>query len=90
MVTVQTKSKDQTTTDILAQTEAPKAQNAKLKEARNARISYKASEQAALSVYGLGQFPVTLYRGQWERLFAVADEIKKFIMEDSARLAEKA
>jgi hypothetical protein len=32
-----------------------------------------------MSVYGLGRFPVTLYRGQWERLLAMTDDVKAFI-----------
>jgi len=36
-------------------------------------LSCKVSEKGALSVYGLGRFPVTLYRGQWERLFAARE-----------------
>ena len=54
--------------DLQAQLDALKAENAKLKEARHKSLSFKVSEKGALSVYGLGRFPVTLYRGQWERL----------------------
>jgi hypothetical protein len=39
------------------------------------RISMKVSEKGALSLYGLGRFPVTLYRTQWERLLA-PDQVK--------------
>jgi hypothetical protein len=31
-------------------------------------VSFKASEKGALSLYGLGRFPVTLYKGQWQRV----------------------
>ena len=44
----------------------------------------------ALSLYGLGQFPVTLYRGQWERLLAAAPAIHAFIEANAALLAVKA
>ena len=52
-------------------------------------LSMKVSEKGALSVYGLGRFPVTLYRGQWERLIAAAGQIKTFISANSALLAVK-
>lgn len=39
------------------------------------KISMKVSEKGALSLYGLGRFPVTLYRTQWERLLA-PDQVK--------------
>jgi hypothetical protein len=32
-----------------------------------------------LSVYGLGRFPVTLYKEQWGRLLAIADLIREAI-----------
>ena len=40
-----------------------------------AHVTFKVSAKGALSVYGLGRFPVTLYRGQWERLIAVTGEL---------------
>ena len=56
-----------------------------------AKMSCKVSEKGALSVYGLGRFPVTLYRGQWERL--LADEnvamIRQFIANNAATLVTK-
>src|SRR5262252_8505136 len=56
---------------LLAQIEQLKAENQRLKKAQTARISFKVSEKGALSVYGMGRFPVTLYRSQRERLFQV-------------------
>jgi len=89
MVTVQTNSKDKATGDLLAQIEALKAENAKLKEARNAKISFKVSEKGAVSCYGMGRFPVTLYKGQWERLIEVIPQLQKFIAENASKLAVK-
>jgi len=43
----------------------------------------------ALSVYGLGRFPITLYRSQWEQLFAAKDELETFIRVNAALLASK-
>ena len=54
------------------------------------KITCKVSEKGALSVYGLGRFPVTLYSGQWERLFAASADIQAFATANSALLAVKA
>ncbi len=61
----------------------------KAKAVKATTISYKVSEKGALSVYGLGRFPVTLYRGQWERLFAVIPEIQGFIAANERHLKVK-
>lgn len=54
------------------------------------RMTMKVSDKGALSIYGLGRFPVTLYRGQWERLISAAPEISAFIEANTALLAVKA
>jgi len=74
---------------LLAQIEALKAENAKLKEAQNAKISFKVSEKGALSLYGMGRFPVTLYASQWRRLIQVLPQLEKFMAENASKLAEK-
>jgi hypothetical protein len=56
-----------------------------LKEDRS-RIVLKVSQKGALSVYGLGRFPVTLYREQWVRVLEIAEEIKQFIHDHSKEL----
>lgn len=61
----------------LAASSAPKA------------LTLKVSEKGALSIYGLGRFPVTLYAGQWQRLLAAADTIKAFMTANQALLATK-
>lgn len=53
-------------------------------------LTLKVSEKGALSCYGMGRFPVTLYRSQWERLIQHADQIKAFIEANTAELAVKA
>ena len=65
------------------------AENEALKKALRATISLKVSEKGALSVYGLGHFPVTLYKGQWERLLATSDQIRAFIEANQDRLKTK-
>ena len=52
-------------------------------------LTMKVSEKGALSIYGLGRFPVTLYAGQWERLLGAADQIKAFMTANAALLATK-
>jgi hypothetical protein len=52
-------------------------------------MSLRVSEKGALSVYGLGRFPVTLYREQWEKLLGMADEIRRFIQENDRLLKRK-
>lgn len=49
----------------------------------------KVSPKGGVSVYGLGKFPVTLYSSQWEKLFAMQDDVKEFIMDHTAELAVK-
>jgi hypothetical protein len=48
--------------------------------------SLKVSDKGAVSVYGLGRFPVTLYKEQWYRLLAISDQIKDFIRENEDKL----
>lgn len=73
--------------DLKAELERLRAENAALKQGRPA--SLKVSEKGALSVYGLGRFPVTLYREQWEKLLAMAGEIRTFIAEHDTQLKKK-
>lgn len=50
---------------------------------------FKVSQKGAVSVYGLGRFPVTLYKEQWERLLGRADDIREFIKENESELKTK-
>jgi hypothetical protein len=76
--------------DLKAEIERLKAENAALKSKPKAgTLSMKVSEKGALSIYGMGRFPVTLYKEQWLKLLGVADEIKKFIAENDGRLKTK-
>jgi hypothetical protein len=49
----------------------------------------KVSEKGGVSVYGLGRFPVTLYKEQWAKLLGMADEIRAFIKEHESELKTK-
>src|SRR5688572_9629046 len=64
---------------LLAQLEAQRAENERLKAQKASRVSWKVSEKGALSVYGLGRFPVSLYKGQWEKLFTLIPQLQAFI-----------
>ena len=66
-----------------------RAENAALKAKMSRPTSIRVSEKGAVSVYGLGRFPVTLYKEQWLKLLAMADDIRKFIAENEARLSVK-
>ena len=56
---------------------------------RSGRIEFKVSEKGGVSVYGLGRFPVTLYKEQWAKLLDMASEIRAFIKEHEAELKTK-
>jgi hypothetical protein len=77
--------------DMQAELDRLRAENETLKQqkARGGSVSMKVSEKGAVSVYGLGRFPVTLYQEQWLKLLGLADEIKTFIEENRARLKVK-
>jgi len=77
--------------DLKAEIERLKAENEALKTKKGAKgtLSMKVSEKGALSVYGMGRFPVTLYKEQWIKLLGIADDIKKFIQENDDKLKTK-
>ncbi len=75
--------------NIQQELERLRAENEALKKKRNTSISMKVTEKGAVSVYGLGRFPVTLYQEQWHKLLSVADEIRSFIEENKASLKVK-
>lgn len=73
--------------ELIARLEAVQAQLAIANKPR--KLTLKVSDKGAVSVYGMGRFPVTLYRGQWERLLSAGDEITRFIEANQAMLATK-
>ena len=75
--------------DLKAELERLKAENERLKSQRGRSVSLKVSEKGGVSVYGLGRFPVTLYKEQWSKLLAMADEIGAFIKENEPKLKVK-
>lgn len=66
-----------------------RAENARLKARASARLRCKISEKGAVSVYGMGRWPVTLYASQWRALLGFASEIEAFLVDNSGSLSEK-
>jgi len=75
--------------DLKAELERLRAENEKLKNRNTRGVSLKVSEKGGVSVYGLGRFPVTLYKEQWSKLLDMAEDIRTFIRENEARLKTK-
>jgi hypothetical protein len=64
-------------------------ENEALKARSRRGITLKVSEKGGVSVYGLGRFPVTLYKEQWNKLLDLAEDIRAFIRENDAQLKTK-
>lgn len=75
--------------DLKAELEKLRKENEKLKQRGSRAISIKASEKGGVSVYGLGRFPVTLYKEQWLKLLELSDDIRTFIQENESKLKSK-
>jgi hypothetical protein len=76
--------------DATLELERLRAENERLRRTSASRgMTIKVSEKGGVSVYGLGRFPVTLYKEQWLRLLDMADEIRGFIADNAARLKSK-
>lgn len=75
--------------DLKAELERLREENERLKNRTSRGVSLKVSEKGGVSVYGLGRFPVTLYKEQWARLLDMADDIRAFIKDNDAKLKTK-
>ncbi len=75
--------------DLKAELERLKNENAALKKAQAGSTRIKVSDKGGVSVYGLGRFPVTLYKEQWVKLLNMADEIRSFIDANQQHLKSK-
>jgi hypothetical protein len=75
--------------NLKAELERLKRENAALKKDSSKGVSMKVSEKGGLSVYGLGRFPITLYKEQWLKLLDISDEIREFIDSHSDQLKTK-
>ncbi len=77
--------------DMKTELDRLRAENEALKNKKpnSGTLSMKVSEKGALSVYGMGRFPVTLYKEQWLKLLSITEDLKKFIAENDSRLKTK-
>jgi hypothetical protein len=75
--------------DLKAELERLRSENAVLKRSASSGIRLKVSEKGAVSVYGMGRFPVTLYKEQWIKLLDMAAEIRAFIAANESQLKAK-
>lgn len=74
---------------LMAELEKLKAENSALKKSSAHGIALKVSQKGALSLYGMGRFPVTLYKEQWMKILDMADAIRAFITDNDAQLKAK-
>jgi hypothetical protein len=75
--------------ELQAELERLRAENAQLKNRDKGGVTLKVSEKGAVSLYGMGRFPVTLYKEQWLRILGNASEIETFIRDNESRLKSK-
>ncbi len=75
--------------DLKAELDRLRSENDALKKTSAKGLSLKVSEKGGVSVYGLGRFPVTLYKEQWAKLLDMAEEIRSFIKANEGKLKAK-
>ena len=75
--------------NMRAELDRLKAENEALKAQKGRSSGLKVSPKGGVSVYGLGRFPVTLYKEQWARLLDMSDEIRAFMKEHDSELKTK-
>jgi hypothetical protein len=75
--------------EMKAELERLRKENASLKKGAARGVSMKVSEKGGLSVYGMGRFPVTLYKEQWLKLLDLSEEIRAFIAAHESELKSK-
>jgi hypothetical protein len=75
--------------DLRAELERLRQENEALKKGATRGVSLKVSEKGGLSVYGLGRFPVTLYKEQWVKLLDMSDDIREFLKAHDSELKSK-
>jgi hypothetical protein len=75
--------------EMKAELDRLRNENAALKKGTSTGIRLKVSEKGAVSVCGMGRFPVTLYKEQWLKLLDMSDDIRAFIGANEAQLKAK-
>ena len=80
---------DMTPEQMKEELERLRTENEALKKRSEKGLSLKVSQKGGVSVYGLGRFPVPLYKEQWEKLLDMSDDIRAFIKENEPQLKTK-
>jgi hypothetical protein len=75
--------------ELKSEIERLRAENEALRKSSTKGLSLRVSEKGAVSVYGLGRFPVTLYKEQWLRVLDMSDDIREFITQNDAQLKSR-
>lgn len=75
--------------DLQTEIERLRAENERLRNKGVSRLSLKVSEKGAVSLYGIGRFPVTLYKEQWAKIIGMTKEIESFVRENDHLLKTK-
>ena len=75
--------------EMKAELERLTKENESLKARTSKGNSLKVSEKGGVSVYGMGRFPITLYKEQWIKLLDMADDLRRFIEENNSKLKVK-
>lgn len=82
---------EKTMEELQAELEKLKQENENLKSKKpgQGELTFKVSAKGAVSVYGMGRFPVTLYKQQWEKLLSRASDLLQFIRDNESKLSTK-
>ena len=75
--------------ELKSEIERLRAENEALRQSSTKGLSLRVSEKGAVSVYGLGRFPVTLYKEQWLRVLDMSDDIREFIRQNDTQLKSR-
>ena len=74
------------TNEMIRELERLRAENETLKETKSDNVSFKVGQKSGMSMYGLGRFPVTLYKSQWLILLSATDKIRTFLKDHDHEL----
>ena len=74
------------TNEMIRELERLRAENETLKETKSDNVSFKVGQKGGMSMYGLGRFPVTLYKSQWLILLSATDKIRTFLKDHDHEL----
>ena len=72
--------------EMKAELDRLRSENSALKKGASTGITMKVSEKGGLSVYGMGRFPITLYKEQWLKLMDMSDAMRTFIAANDSLL----